>query len=85
MVRIRKTRAKTNNTNNNNRFAKTVGSKAEVWHGTAAHTSGGLQKKHLMKKGERIISILQHEHGLRMYKNPKVRRAMENGRAPPFA
>jgi hypothetical protein len=28
----------------------TVGSKAQVWHGTADKTSGGLTKKDLMKK-----------------------------------
>ena len=35
----------------------TVGSKAQVWHGTAAHTSGGLEKKDLVKnKHGRIVS-----------------------------
>ena len=36
---------------------KTVGSKAEVFHGTAKHTSGGLHKKDLVKnKAGRIVS-----------------------------
>lgn len=35
---------------------KAVGSRAEVWHGTAHHTSGGLQKKDLFKKNDRIKS-----------------------------
>jgi len=35
----------------------TVGSKAQVWHGTAAHTSGGLKKGDLVKnKHGRIVS-----------------------------
>jgi len=37
--------------------AKAVGSKAEVFHGTARHTSGGLYKKDLVKtKRGRIVS-----------------------------
>ena len=36
---------------------KAVGSKAEVFHGTAKHTSGGLKKKDLVKtKKGRIVS-----------------------------
>ena len=35
----------------------TVGSKAQVYHGSAKHTSGGLTKKDLVKnKHERIVS-----------------------------
>jgi hypothetical protein len=38
-------------------FEKTIGSRAEVWHSKAKHTSGGLQKKHLLKnKHGRIVS-----------------------------
>jgi len=34
-----------------------VGSRVQVWHGTAHHTSGGLTKKHLkMNKWGRIVS-----------------------------
>lgn len=43
---------------------KTVGSKAEVFHGTAKHTSGGLTKKHLMRtKAGRIVSRKKHAAG----------------------
>lgn len=36
---------------------QTVGSKAQVFHGTAKHTSGGLEKKDLVKnKHGRIVS-----------------------------
>jgi hypothetical protein len=42
----------------------TVGSKAQVYHGTAKHTSGGLTKKDLMKtKAGRIVSKKQHAAG----------------------
>jgi len=49
---------------------KTVGSRAEVFHGKAAHTSGGLKKSHLMrtKKG-RIVSRKQHALGLKRIKH----------------
>jgi hypothetical protein len=47
----------------------TVGSKAQVYHGTAKHTSGGLTKKDLMKtrKG-RIVSKRKHAIGLKRIK-----------------
>ena len=39
----------------------TVGSRAQVWHGTAKHTSGGLTKTHLMmNKAGRIVSRKKH-------------------------
>ena len=38
-------------------FKTRVGSRAEVWHGTAFKTSGGLTKSHLLKnKSGRIVS-----------------------------
>jgi len=41
---------------------KAVGSRAEVWHGNANHTSGGLEKKHLMmNKRGRIVSLKKHK------------------------
>jgi hypothetical protein len=40
---------------------KTTGTRAEVWHGTAKHTSGGLEKKDLLKnKHGRIVSKRKH-------------------------
>lgn len=43
---------------------KTVGSKAEVFHGNAVHTSGGLHKSDLMKtKNGRIVSRKKHAMG----------------------
>jgi hypothetical protein len=42
-------------------FKTIIGSRAEVWHGTAKHTSGGLTKSHLMKnKSGRIVSRKKH-------------------------
>jgi hypothetical protein len=39
----------------------TVGSKAQVFHGTAKHTSGGLTKKDLVQnKHGRIVSAKKH-------------------------
>jgi hypothetical protein len=42
---------------------KTTGSKAEVFHGSAKHTSGGLTKKDLMKHKGRIVSRKKHAAG----------------------
>ena len=42
---------------------KSVGTKAEVFHGTAKHTSGGLHKKDLMKHKGRIVSRKKHAAG----------------------
>ena len=48
----------------------TVGSKAQVYHGTAKHTSGGLTKKDLMKtKKGRIVSKKKHALGKKALKN----------------
>jgi hypothetical protein len=42
-------------------FKQTVGSRAEVFHGTAKHTSGGLEKRNLLKnKWGRIVSAKKH-------------------------
>ena len=42
-------------------FKQAVGSRAQVWNGTAKHTSGGLTKKHLMmNKWGRIVSRKKH-------------------------
>lgn len=45
-------------------FKMTTGSKAQVFHGTAKHTSGNLEKKDLMKnKHGRIVSKRKHTLG----------------------
>lgn len=46
----------------------TVGSKAQVWHGTAAKTVGGLTKKDLMKHKGRIVSRKKHALGKKAFK-----------------
>ena len=48
---------------------KTVGSKAEVWHSSALHTSGNLYKKDLMKHKGRIISRKKHAAGKKAIKH----------------
>jgi len=43
-------------------YNHTVGSRAEVFHGTAKHTSGGLEKHDLLKnKWGRIVSAKKHK------------------------
>ena len=72
---------------------KAVGTKAEVFHGTAKHTSGNLHKKDLMKHKGRIVSRRKHALGLKAVKRlfalgykPKkgtfkaMRKSMVNGR-----
>ena len=46
-----------------------IGTKAQVWHGSAHHTSGGLKKKDLMKHKGRIISRKKHALGKKALKN----------------
>ena len=42
-------------------FEMLIGSRAQVWHGTAYKTSGGLKKTDLMKnKNDRIVSKAKH-------------------------
>ncbi len=49
-----------------------IGSKAQVFHGTAHHTSGGLTRKDLMKtKMGRIVSRKKHAAGLKAIKKLK--------------
>jgi hypothetical protein len=46
-----------------------VGTKAQVWHGKAKHTSGGLTRKDLMKtKKGRIVSRKKHAAGKKALK-----------------
>ena len=48
---------------------QTVGTKAQVYHGTAKHTSGGLIKKDLMKtRRGRIVSRKKHAAGMKAIK-----------------
>jgi hypothetical protein len=48
---------------------KTVGTKAQVFHGSAKHTSGGLTRKDLMKtKKGRIVSRKKHAAGKKALK-----------------
>jgi len=51
--------------------SKTFGSKAEVFHGTAKKTTGGLHKKDLMKHKGRIISRKKHAAGKKAIKHLK--------------
>jgi hypothetical protein len=47
---------------NKNPFDLLRGSRAQVWHGTAWKTEGGLEKKDLMKnKNGRIVSVKKHK------------------------
>jgi hypothetical protein len=72
---------------------KPVGSYAEIWHGTALRSPGGLKKKDLMKHKSRIISRKKHAAGKKAikhlfalgYKPTKgkftlMRKSMVNGR-----
>jgi hypothetical protein len=47
----------------------TVGSRAQVWHGTAANTSGGLCKNDLMLHKGRIVSRKAHAAGKKALKH----------------
>ena len=47
---------------------KAVGSRAEVYHQTAKHTSGGLKKKDLMMHKGRIVSRKAHAAGKKAIK-----------------
>lgn len=47
----------------------TIGSKAQVFHGTAKHTSGGLKKNDLMYRKGRIISRKKHAAGKKAIKH----------------
>ncbi len=49
---------------------QTTGTRAQVWHGTAKKTSGGLTKSHLMQnKHGRIVSRRKHASGKKTIKN----------------
>jgi len=43
------------------KYIKLIGSRAEVYHGSAFKTAGGLQKKDIMmNKNGRIVSVKKH-------------------------
>jgi hypothetical protein len=67
----------------NSQFNKTVGSYAEVFHGTAKRTSGRLTKNDLTKNPQgRIVSKKKRAQGLKQYKkNPSI---LDNYRAASF-
>jgi hypothetical protein len=75
MAKTRRNNMRKNNTRKNNAAqmggkVKALGTKAEVFHGTAKHTSGGLFKKDLMKtKRGRIVSRRKHAAGQKAIKN----------------
>jgi hypothetical protein len=49
---------------------QTTGTRAQVWHGTAKKTSGGLTKSHLMmNKHGRIVSRKKHASGKKTIKH----------------
>jgi len=51
---------------------QTTGTRAQVWHGTAKKTSGGLTKSNLMKnKHGRIVSRKKHASGKKTIKHLK--------------
>lgn len=48
--------------------SKLLGSRAEVWHGTAQKTAGRLRKTDLMKnKRGRIVSVRKHKLGKKAF------------------
>ena len=57
----------------------TVGSRAEVFHGTADKTSGGLVKKDLMMKDGRIVS----KAASKASKKPAAETQADRGRREP--
>lgn len=66
---------------------KAIGSRAEVMHGTAHHTSGGLTKKHLKyNKYGRIVSVAKSKTAKskgqlkKWEKKEGVRWTIKNGR-----
>ena len=54
--------------------SKIVGSKKEVWAGTANHTSGKLTKSDLMKnKAGKVISKKKYAQGQKAFKNNQLK------------
>jgi hypothetical protein len=62
-------------------FKQVVGSRAQVWNGTAKHTSGGLTKKHLMmNKWGRIVSRKKHNTAKKQKRLEKAGYFAEKGK-----
>ena len=62
---------------NTSEFKLSVGTKAQVYHGTAGRTAGGLKKNDLMKTAKgRIVSKKAHAAGLVAIK--RLRNALKN-------
>ena len=59
-------------------YPASVGTNAQVWHGTKQKTPGGLTKDDLMKtpKG-RIVSKKKHAQGLKQFNKPGVKEAFQ--------
>ena len=62
------------------RFKKDKGSRAEVYHGTAFRTTGGLEKKDLTKNKQGRIVSLKKSRGS---KNPDLNPLLKNGLQQP--
>jgi hypothetical protein len=75
--RRRRSRSRSRSRSAGKKHPKMVGSRAEVWHGTAHHTTGGLKKADLMKnkRGE-LVSRKKHAMGQKMYKKNPVLKEM---------
>jgi len=59
-------------------YPSTVGSNAQVWHGTKLKTPGGLTKDDLMKTSKgRIVSKKKHAQGLKQFNKPGVKEAFQ--------
>lgn len=74
----RKPRAQTRKASSEHKMR--IGTRAQVMHGTAHHTSGGLVQGDLMKHNGRIVSRKAHEAGKKA-----MSRLRKSGKmAPPF-
>ena len=59
-------------------YPASVGTNAQVWHGTKQKTPGGLTKDDLMKTSKgRIVSKKKHAQGLKQFNKPGVKEAFK--------
>jgi hypothetical protein len=68
MMRRNNMMTRRNNNQDGGRRIPSVGSKQQVFNGSAAHTAGGLKKGDLMKHKGRIVSRKAHKAGLKAIK-----------------